>query len=187
VKDSNEAQQPPVLLSVKDLHVGFVQRKNWLRASEPFRAVDGVSFDVRAGQTLALVGESGCGKTTTGRAIVQLLRGQPRVRVKGQAWMAVPPTGAGASPGRADLFALHGGALKDARRAVQMVFQDPYASLNPRMRVGEIIEEGLRSLREDWTAEQRLQRVLQLLDQVGLRRESLSRFPHEFSGGQRQR
>jgi peptide/nickel transport system ATP-binding protein len=145
------------------------------------QAVDGVSFTVFAGQTLALVGESGCGKTTSGRAIVQLLRGQPQILLAGQAWLM---DGEG---GRQDLFTLSGDHLLKARGAVQMVFQDPFASLNPRMRVDAVLEEGLLTLRPDWSAQQRRARVLELIERVGLRADVLPRFPHEFSGGQRQR
>ena len=172
--------QSPVL-SVKDLSVQFRSGGGWWRQSHVFTAVDAVSFDLHAGQTLALVGESGCGKTTTGRAIVQLLRDQPLIAVQGQAlWQS------GAAPVQ-DLFALQGDAMRQARRAVQMVFQDPFASLNPRMRVADILEEGLLTLRPEWTAAQRTERVAGLMDRVGLRADALSRHPHEFSGGQRQR
>ncbi|MDE2401807.1 MAG: ABC transporter ATP-binding protein [Burkholderiales bacterium] len=175
------------VLSVRDLRVQFVQSGGWFRPETVFNAVDGISFEVGLGQTLALVGESGCGKTTTGRAIVQLLRRQPQVRVQGQAWLMSAQDAIPTQQPSNDLFTLEGEALLDARRAVQMVFQDPYASLNPRMRVADILEEGLRSLRPHWSASQRQQRTRHLVDQVGLRPEALGRFPHEFSGGQRQR
>jgi peptide/nickel transport system ATP-binding protein len=136
--------------------------------------VDGVSFRVAAGQTLALVGESGCGKTTTGKAIVQLLR---RVAtIEGEARLE----------GR-NLFALEGEDLRHARRDIQIIFQDPFASLNPRMRIYDVLEEGLLALRPELDAGQRRARLEELADQVGLRREALARYPHEFSGGQRQR
>ncbi|MGH6648425.1 ABC transporter ATP-binding protein [Aquabacterium sp.] len=166
---------PPVLLAVRDLKVGYApRRKLFARAQPAFKAVDGVSLALRSGQTLALVGESGCGKTTFGRAIMQLLRG--KAQVEGQALLQ----------GR-DLFALQGEDLRAARRDIQIVFQDPFASLNPRLRVQDILEEGLCSLRPEWTASEREQRLLRLMDQVGLRQDALDRFPHEFSGGQRQR
>ncbi len=163
------------LLEVKDLRVRFPIRKGFLqRTAGYFDAVAGVSFDIRAGSTLALVGESGCGKTTTGKAIVQLLRTQ--AVIDGQALLQ----------GR-NLFDLDDDALKAARRDIQIIFQDPYASLNPRMRVFEILEEGLAALRPEMDAAARRSRLEQLADQVGLRREAMDRYPHEFSGGQRQR
>jgi peptide/nickel transport system ATP-binding protein len=163
------------LLSVQALSVRFPIRKGLLqRESGHFEAVAGVSFDILPGRTMALVGESGCGKTTTGKAIVQLLRGQ--ATIGGQALL-----------GGHDLFALEGEALLAARRDIQIIFQDPFASLNPRMRVLEILEEGLIALRPELDANARLARLETLAEQVGLRREALERYPHEFSGGQRQR
>ncbi|WP_298011911.1 ABC transporter ATP-binding protein [uncultured Aquabacterium sp.] len=168
------------LLEVRDLSVGFRSGGGLLRRAHEVQAVSGVAFRILPGQTLALVGESGCGKTTTGRAVVQLLRAQPGIRVAGEAWLA----DAGV---RQDLFALQGAALQAARRQVQMVFQDPFASLNPRMRVSEILEEGLLTLRPDLSGSERRDRVADLVGRVGLRTDALPRFPHEFSGGQRQR
>jgi len=163
------------LLEVTDLSVRFPIRSGVLqRRVGAFEAVRGVSFGIAAGRTLALVGESGCGKTTTGKAIVQLLRRQ--AEVSGQALFE----------GR-NLFALEGEALRAARRDMQIVFQDPYSSLDPRMRVGEILEEGLIALRPDLVRDERLDRVAQLLQRVGLRGDAVSSYPHEFSGGQRQR
>jgi peptide/nickel transport system ATP-binding protein len=129
---------------------------------------------VPAGGTVALVGESGCGKTTTGKAIVQLLRTQ--AVIEGQALL----------DGR-NLFALQGDALRAARAEIQIIFQDPFASLNPRMRVDDILQEGLLALRPGMDATARRARIDELADRVGLRSEALQRFPHEFSGGQRQR
>jgi peptide/nickel transport system ATP-binding protein len=170
-----QAQGDRALLEVKDLRVRFPIRKGFLqRTAGYFDAVAGVSFDIRAGSTLALVGESGCGKTTTGKAIVQLLRTQ--AVIEGQALLQ----------GR-NLFDLDGEGLKAARRDIQIIFQDPYASLDPRMRVFEILEEGLTALRPEMDAAARRAHLERLADQVGLRRESLDRYPHEFSGGQRQR
>ena len=163
------------LLQVSELSVSFVLRKGLLqRKPARFDAVKGVSFKVAAGQTLALVGESGCGKTTTGKAIVQLLRHQ--ADIEGQALL----------DGH-NLFDLQGTALREARRSVQIIFQDPFASLNPRMRVAEILDEGLGALQPQTSADERRERILRITEQVGLRREALQRFPHEFSGGQRQR
>ncbi|HEX6016895.1 MAG TPA: dipeptide ABC transporter ATP-binding protein, partial [Burkholderiaceae bacterium] len=163
------------LLQVKDLGVRFPIRSGVLqRRVGAFEAVRGVSFDIAAGRTLALVGESGCGKTTTGKAIVQLLR--RHAEVSGEALLA----------GR-DLFGLDGEALRAVRREVQIVFQDPYASLDPRMRAGEILEEGLTALWPELQPVERRERLAQLLERVGLRPDAMSSYPHEFSGGQRQR
>ncbi|MDE1927656.1 MAG: ABC transporter ATP-binding protein, partial [Burkholderiales bacterium] len=163
------------LLAVEDLRVRFAIRGGLLQRPRGwFDAVDGVSFEVGAGETLALVGESGCGKTTTGKAIVQLLR---RIAtIEGRALL----------DGR-NLFEMEGADLLAARRQVQIIFQDPYASLNPRMRVAEILDEGLAALQRDLDAGERARRIAQLADQVGLRQDALARYPHEFSGGQRQR
>ncbi len=163
------------LLDIANLSVRFPIRKGLLqRAHGAFVAVDNISFSIRAGETMALVGESGCGKTTTGKAIVQLLRHQAviegQARFEGQ-----------------DLFSLEGDALRVARRRIQIIFQDPFASLNPRMRVYAILEEGLLALRPDLDSNARRASLERLVDQVGLRRDALDRYPHEFSGGQRQR
>jgi len=169
------AEPAAPLLRVENLAVRFPIRRGLLqRTTGVFSAVDGISFEVQTGKTLALVGESGCGKTTTGKAIVQLLRGA--AIIEGRAWM-----------GGHDLFALEGEALREARREIQIIFQDPFASLDPRMRVLSILEEGLQALRPEMDAAARRARIEALLEQVGLRRDSLDRFPHEFSGGQRQR
>jgi peptide/nickel transport system ATP-binding protein len=178
-----EASATP-LLDVRGLHVRFTAGGGLFRQAHVVQAVSDVSLQVHAGQTLALVGESGCGKTTTGRAIVQLLRGQPQIQVEGEAWL---DAGAASGAGRLDLFAMQSAALLNARRSVQMVFQDPFASLNPRMRVQDILQEGLVILRPDWSQDQRMARVRELVERVGLRADALNRFPHEFSGGQRQR
>ena len=163
------------LLEVRDLHVRFrLQSGRWSGGPRHFEAVGGVSCALQAGRTLALVGESGCGKSTWGKAIVQLLRRQ--AEVSGEVWF----------DGQ-DLLQLRGPALLAARRHVQIIFQDPFASLNPRMRVAELLEEGLISLRPDLDASARRAHLHDLLDQVGLRRDALQRWPHEFSGGQRQR
>ena len=163
------------LLDVRDLRVRFALKTPlFWRGARHFDAVDGVSYQLHAGRTLALVGESGCGKTTSGKAIVQLLRRQ--AQISGQALFEGQ-----------DLFQLHGPALVQARRSIQIIFQDPFASLNPRMRVADVLEEGLIALRPELDAGQRRARLHALVDQVGLRRDALQRWPHEFSGGQRQR
>ncbi|OYY65035.1 MAG: hypothetical protein B7Y51_03640 [Burkholderiales bacterium 28-67-8] len=167
--------EPALLLDVQSLSVRFPVRTGLLqRVTSHSVAVADVSLTLPRGQTLALVGESGCGKTTLGKAIVQLLRGQ--AAIEGRALL----------DGQ-DLFGLHGEALRLARRSVQMIFQDPYASLNPRMRVYEVLEEGLLTLRPELDADARRQRLESLIERVGLRPDALQRHPHEFSGGQRQR
>ncbi|HET9644909.1 MAG TPA: dipeptide ABC transporter ATP-binding protein [Burkholderiaceae bacterium] len=163
------------LLEVRDLSVRFPIRSGLLQRTRGyFTAVETVSFQIGPGQTLALVGESGCGKTTTGKAIVQLLRGI--ATIEGQARLE----------GR-DLFDLEGEALRAARRDIQIIFQDPFASLDPRMRVYEVLEEGLLALRPELDATARRSLIKALADQVGLGEDALGRYPHEFSGGQRQR
>jgi peptide/nickel transport system ATP-binding protein len=163
------------LLHVSHLSVRFPIRTGLLqRATRFFTAVEDVSFRIASGRTLAPVGESGSGKTTIGKAIVQLLRTQ--ASIEGQAVL----------DGK-DLFSLSGDALREARRSIQIIFQDPFASLDPRMRVFDILDEGLQALRPDLDAATRRSNLERLVDQVGLRREALQRYPHEFSGGQRQR
>jgi len=165
----------PALLDVRNLRVRFPIRTGVLqRGKRFFDAVDGISFTVAERETLALVGESGCGKTTTGKAVVQLLRGS--ATFEGQALLQ----------GR-NLFDLNGYALTQARRDIQIIFQDPFASLNPRMRVADILDEGMLALLPEVDAAARRKRIEGLVDQVGLRRDALDRYPHEFSGGQRQR
>jgi peptide/nickel transport system ATP-binding protein len=177
-QDPTLPADPPagdVVLDVRDYRVWFPIRKGLLKRTVGYvKAVDGVSFSIRAGRTLALVGESGSGKTTVGKAVLQLLRHV--ARISGSARLEGQP-----------LEPLNGEALRTARRAAQIVFQDPFASLNPRMRVNEILEEGVASLRPDVTPGERAERVAVLLEKVGLRRDALTRYPHEFSGGQRQR
>jgi peptide/nickel transport system ATP-binding protein len=163
------------LLEVRDYRVHFPIRRGLLkRTIGHVRAVDGISFSLQAGRTLALVGESGCGKTTTGKALLQLLRDV--AEVGGEARLDGQP-----------LADLQGDALLSARRTMQIIFQDPFASLNPRMRVSEILAEGLQSLRPEVSADERDDRIRALLGKVGLREDAIDRYPHEFSGGQRQR
>jgi oligopeptide/dipeptide ABC transporter ATP-binding protein len=159
------------LLSVRDLRKYFPVRTGLFgRARGAVRAVDGVSFDLASGETLGVVGESGCGKTTLGRSILRLVE---------------PTSGAVVFDG-IDVLAQKGKALRTLRRQMQIVFQDPFSSLNPRMRIGAIVREGLvvHRLAEGAEADKR---VRQLLEEVGLRPEYASHYPHEFSGGQRQR
>ena len=161
------------LLEVRDLKVHFRLRgAMWRRQhAGTVKAVDGVSFEVRRGETLGIVGESGCGKSTTGFAVLRMIRADAgRIVLDGQ-----------------DITRLEGSELRKVRRKMQMVFQDPYGSLNPRMRVLDIVGEpllvhGLCQGREDYRRQ-----VLELLRMVGLDPRMAERFPHEFSGGQRQR
>jgi peptide/nickel transport system ATP-binding protein len=160
------------LLTVDDLKVYFPIRKGILKhVVGHVKAVDGVSLSVRAGRTLALVGESGSGKTTVGKGIVQLL----------------PLSGGSVNFGGVDLSSLSAGELRGRRRDFQIIFQDPYSSLNPRMRVLDIVEEGMVALGVGGDRRARAARVEEILSQVGLGAEMKYRYPHEFSGGQRQR
>jgi oligopeptide/dipeptide ABC transporter ATP-binding protein len=166
---ARQTAQP--LLSVRDLTKHFpIKRGVFGRVAGQVRAVDGISFDVAPAETLALVGESGCGKSTTGRAILRLIE---------------PTAGAVRYEDR-DVLAMGASELRALRRQMQIVFQDPFSSLNPRMSIGAIVREGLtiHHLAEGAAADAR---VRQLLEEVGLRPEYASRYPHEFSGGQRQR
>lgn len=159
-------------LSVRDLKIHFPIRKGLFKRTVGWvKAVDGVSFDVPPGQTLALVGESGCGKTTLGKGILRLIE----------------PTGGEVWYRERCLNQLSRQAMQQSRADLQMIFQDPFSSMNPRMLIGEILEEGMRSLQPDMLPEQRRVRAETLLQQVGLSREAMQRYPHEFSGGQRQR
>ena len=160
------------LLEVEDLRVWFpIQRGLLKRTVGQVKAVDGIDMHIPQGETLALVGESGCGKTTVGKGILQLLR----------------PTGGSVRFGGDELTELHGEALRKRRADFQIIFQDPFSSMNPRMKVGDIIEEGLSAQRIGSSKAERRERVLNLLQHVGLRPEHVARYPHEFSGGQRQR
>ena len=159
-------------LAIRDLKVHFPIRKGLLkRTVGRVKAVDGVSFNIAAGRTLALVGESGCGKTTVGKGLLQLIH----------------ITGGSITFDGQELTSLKGEALRRTRAATQIVFQDPFASLNPRMRVGEIIAEGMASFGIGAAGAERDARVIELLEQVGLSGDNRYKYPHEFSGGQRQR
>lgn len=158
------------LLEVENLKVHYPVRGSWFRPKQFVRAVDGVSFSLEAGETVGLVGESGCGKSTLGRALVRLEE---------------PTAGRVLLDGK-DMAALHGRELRRARRNFQMIFQDPYGSLNPRLTVWGALDEVL-ALHSGLEREARRRRAVELLDRVGLPAEALYRYPHQFSGGQRQR
>ncbi len=161
-----------VLLEVNDLVMHFPLTRGVIlqRKVGAVQAVDGVSFSVRRGETLGLVGESGCGKSTTGRALLQLYK----------------PTSGEVKFEGTDLTKLNANAMRKMRRHLQMIFQDPYASLNPRMTVGSIIAEPMQ-IHNLVDRNNRQERVQQLLETVGLNPYFANRYPHEFSGGQRQR
>jgi oligopeptide/dipeptide ABC transporter ATP-binding protein len=160
------------MLEVRDLHTWFPIRQGLLRkVTGHVRAVDGVSLIVRKGTTHALVGESGCGKTTVGRSILRL----------------VEPTRGELLLNGKDLLKLSAGELRPLRRQVQMIFQDPMTSLDPRFRVRELVAEGMESFGIGKSDKERTERVAALLERVKLDPEHMWRYPHEFSGGQRQR
>lgn len=161
-----------VLIKVENVSVLFPNKKNWLgRPLTYTKAVDGVSFDIYENETLGIVGESGCGKTTLGRALLQL----------------IPITKGNIFYKQENLALYTSKKLRGLRKQLQIVFQDPYSSLNPRKKIGHAIEEPLQVHHILPTAKARKQKVLQLLQKVGLQPEHYHRYPHEFSGGQRQR
>lgn len=165
-------EEPAKVLEVKNLRKHFVSKTGLLsRKKQIVRAVDGVSIEVNEGETLGLVGESGCGKSTFGRVVLRLLE---------------PTTGSIAFEGR-DITDLSTSAMRPLRRRMQIIFQDPYSSLNPRMTVRQTLVEAMKihGLLKDKSEEQ--DRVAALLTKVGLRPDQMTRYPHEFSGGQRQR
>ena len=163
------ASQP--LLSVRDLKVHFHSNSGWTgKLTRVVRAVDGISFDVKAGETLGLVGESGCGKSTTARGILNL----------------IPASGGTVELEGQPISGLSDKQMLPYRQDLQMIFQDPFASLNPRMTVGTIVREPMDIFNLHDAADRRLH-VMRLLDMVGLDPRFLNRYPHEFSGGQRQR
>ncbi len=159
------------LVEIKNLVKYFPVRGGLMqRVVAWVQAVDDVSFTIREGETLGLVGESGCGKTTVGRTMLRLIE----------------PTSGSVNIDGVDVFKLKGGALKTMRRNMQIIFQDPYASLDPRMPVGESIAEGLK-IHNIGSARDRFETVTEMLRKVGLEDYHARRYPHEFSGGQRQR
>ena len=159
------------ILKVKGLKVHFPVSGGFLAKKQIVKAVDGVDFEIAEGETFGLVGESGCGKSTTGRALVKIYE----------------PTAGSIIFEGGDITKIKGAKLKKFRQDMQMIFQDPYASLNPRMTVGEIIREPMDIHGILNTKEEREARVRELLEIVGLKPDHIRRYPHEFSGGQRQR
>jgi peptide/nickel transport system ATP-binding protein len=172
LSDAPKGEPARPLLSVRDLKIHFpIQKGVFKRTVGQVRAVDGISLEIPTGHTLALVGESGCGKTTVGKAILQLIR----------------PTDGNVVFEGDDLRRLKGAALRRRRSDLQIIFQDPVASMNPRMLVGDIVAEGMLAQGLGGGKAGRRERVRELLTQVGLSPDAESRYPHEFSGGQRQR
>jgi peptide/nickel transport system ATP-binding protein len=169
---AHQPQEAPPLLKVEDFRCYYPIRKGlFRRVVDHVRAVDGVSFTIPRGKTLALVGESGCGKTTLGKALLNLIPGGAgQVLLDG-----------------VDLGRLKGEVLRQTRADMQIVFQDPFSSMNPRMLVGDIVAEGIRALHPGIDPGARREKVRSLLAQVGLPADAAARYPHEFSGGQRQR
>lgn len=159
------------MIEVQNLSKHFVMRKGFLtRDTKVLKAVDGVSFAIPNGRTFGLVGESGCGKSTTGRTLIKLYE----------------PTGGRIVYDGVDITAFSGPQMAPYRKRMQIIFQDPYASLDPRMTVGEIIGEPFK-VHAIYSGKERVERIRELVELVGLKRQHIDRYPHEFSGGQRQR
>lgn len=169
-KRIEENKKDNVILDVVDLTKYFFPKRGMLSERKVIKAVDHVNFKIKKGETLGLVGESGCGKTTTGRTIIKLYK----------------PTGGRIIFDGEDITDYSGTKMNNVRKNMQMIFQDPYASLNPRMTVGDIIGESI-DIHELFKGNERKERIQDLLKTVGLNKEHINRYPHEFSGGQRQR
>jgi len=165
------AAEPETLIEARDLKVSFAINRGWLRrAVGAVKAVDGVDISVHAGETVGLVGESGSGKSTIGAALLRLVPSQGQIVLLGRDLASMPPR-----------------TLRSMRAQAQIVFQDPFGSLSPRMTVGDIVAEGLRVHSRDLSDAERAHKVAAVLEEVGLPSSAEARYPHEFSGGQRQR
>lgn len=162
------------VLNIEHYSVRFPLRSGWFEPKRYVTAVDDVSLQVRRGCTTAVVGESGSGKTTLARGVLQLLRGQAEISGKAELFGC-------------DLGALDEKSLREQRRKMQVIFQDPFSCLNPRMRIKEMLQEGLQCLRSDISRSEGLDRIEAMLARCGLPSDAMMRYPHEFSGGQRQR
>ncbi len=167
--EKQDFEAAPVILKVRDLNKTFTTGGGWFKAPRVVHAVNKVSFDLRTGETIGIVGESGSGKSTCGRCIVRLIE----------------PDGGSVEMGGVDMAMLKGAALRSNRKRIQMIFQDPFSSLNPRARVGRILTEG--PIAHGTPRREARERARELLELVGLDASAMKRFPHEFSGGQRQR
>ena len=173
--------KPENILEIKDLKVKFpVTGGLFLKKIAEVKAVDGVNLELKKGETLGLVGESGCGKSTIGKAVINILKfSSPDVDITGQVNIRT-------DDGEVDILSLSNNEMRKYRGLIQMIFQDPYSSLNARLSVGQIIEEPLL-YHTKMNKSERMERVAWLLEKVGLQAEQSKRYPHEFSGGQRQR
>lgn len=164
--------EPQKLVEIKELVKHFPIKKGFFSTKkETVKAVNGITLDIFKGETLGLVGESGCGKSTLGRCIIRLIE----------------PTSGEVYINGNNVFKYNSRELRRARRQMQIIFQDPYASLNPRMTIGSTIGEPLTIHRLIQTKKEKMERIVSLLEEVGLRGNMMNRYPHEFSGGQRQR
>lgn len=165
----NVKENTPII-RVKELEKYFLAKRGYIHMSQYVKAVDGISLDVMEGETVGLVGESGCGKSTLGRTIMKIYE----------------PTGGEIFYRGQNITKLSNKKMHNLRKSMQMIFQDPYASLNPRFTIGDIIEEPM-VIHNMYTKAERKEKVYELLELVGLKPDHIRRYPHEFSGGQRQR
>lgn len=167
-----DKEKKEILLKVENLKKYYPMKSSSLKRNQGFvKAVDDISFEVRVGETFGIVGESGCGKSTMGRSVIRLIE----------------PTEGTITLDGENFDTLRGNELKKAREKIKLIFQDPYASLNPRMTVKDIIAEPIDIAKKYATKEERDARIVEVMEQVGLNLDYMSRYPHEFSGGQRQR